>query len=107
MTLTLDTLDHATQSEFTALLEGTYEHSPWIAAAAWQHRPFATLAALKHGLVAAVRENDTPVEYVIFPDEGHGFQKKANRITAAEAYLAFLDKYLKGKEVSEDAESLN
>ena len=54
-----------------------------------------------------MRENGTPVEYVIFPDEGHGFQKKANRITAAEAYLAFLDKYLKGKEVSEDAESLN
>lgn len=58
-------------------------------------------------LVAAVRENGTPVEYVIFPDEGHGFQKKANRITAAEAYLAFLDKYLKGKVVSEDAETPN
>jgi dipeptidyl aminopeptidase/acylaminoacyl peptidase len=49
-------------------------------------------------LVAAVRENGVPVEYVVFPDEGHGFRKKVNRITAAEAYLAFLDKYLKGKE---------
>jgi dipeptidyl aminopeptidase/acylaminoacyl peptidase len=52
-------------------------------------------------LVAAVRENDVPVEYVVFPDEGHGFRKKVNRITAAEAYLAFLDKYLKGKETAE------
>jgi prolyl oligopeptidase len=35
-----------------------------------------------------------PVEYVLFPDEGHGFVKKANRITAQNAYLAFLQKYL-------------
>ena len=58
-------------------------------------------------IVAAVRANGVPVEYVVFPDEGHGFQKKANRITAAEAYLSFLDKYLKGKVVPEDADSLN
>ena len=42
-----------------------------------------------------------PVEYVVFPDEGHGFRKNVNRITAAEAYLAFLYKYLKGKETAE------
>ncbi|MBA4340027.1 S9 family peptidase [Hyphomonas sp.] len=61
-------------------------------------------------IVAAVRANGVPVEYVVFPDEGHGFQKKANRITAAEAYLGFLDKYLKGKAASPApaaAESLN
>jgi len=51
-------------------------------------------------IVAAVRANGVAVEYVVFPDEGHGFQKKANRITAAEAYLGFLDKYLKGKAAS-------
>jgi dipeptidyl aminopeptidase/acylaminoacyl peptidase len=56
-------------------------------------------------LVAAVRENGVPVEYVVFPDEGHGFLKKANRITAAEAYLAFLNKYLKGKETGGAAAS--
>ena len=38
-----------------------------------------------------------PVEYIVFPDEGHGFLKKENRITAAEAYLKFLDRYLAGK----------
>ena len=48
-------------------------------------------------LVEAVRANGVPVEYVVFPDEGHGFQKKENRIAASEAYLAFLDKYLKGE----------
>ncbi len=47
-------------------------------------------------LVAAIRENGVPVEYVLFPDEGHGFLRKENRITASESYLSFLDKYLKG-----------
>jgi dipeptidyl aminopeptidase/acylaminoacyl peptidase len=46
-------------------------------------------------LVAAVRRNNVPVEYVLFPDEGHGFQRKANRITASEAYLRFLDQHLR------------
>ncbi len=46
-------------------------------------------------LVAAVQANEVPVDYVIFPDEGHGFRKRENRITASEAYVKFLDKYLK------------
>lgn len=47
-------------------------------------------------LVAAVRANNVPVEYIVFPDEGHGFLRKENRIRAQEAYLAFLDEYLRG-----------
>lgn len=46
-------------------------------------------------LVAAVRRNGVPVDYVVFPDEGHGFQGRANRITAQEAYLAFLDRHVR------------
>lgn len=46
-------------------------------------------------LVAAVKANNVPVEYVVFPDEGHGFRARKNRITASEAYLKFLDTYLK------------
>lgn len=48
-------------------------------------------------LVEAVRQNGVPVEYVIFPDEGHGFLKRDNRITASNAYVDFLDQYLKGQ----------
>ncbi|MFO1295420.1 MAG: 2-oxo-4-hydroxy-4-carboxy-5-ureidoimidazoline decarboxylase [Rubrivivax sp.] len=55
-TLTLAQLNAATSAEFAALLEGTYEHSPWVAEAAAAGRPFATLAALKLALVQAVRE---------------------------------------------------
>jgi len=46
-------------------------------------------------LVAAIRASDVPVEYVLFPNEGHGFQRRDNRITAQEAYLKFLDQYVR------------
>ena len=47
-------------------------------------------------IVAAVKENGVPVEYVIFDDEGHGFVKKENQIKGYGQILEFLDKYLKG-----------
>ena len=47
-------------------------------------------------LVAAVQANEVPVEYLVFPDEGHGFRKRDNRISASDAYVKFLDIYLKG-----------
>ena len=47
-------------------------------------------------IVAAVRKNNVPVEYVVFPDEGHGFRKKENEIDGYGKILQFLDKYLKG-----------
>jgi len=46
-------------------------------------------------LVAAVKANGVPVEYIVFPDEGHGFQRRENRITASEAYAKFLDAHLR------------
>lgn len=47
-------------------------------------------------IVAAAKKNGVPVEYIVFPDEGHGFVKKANQIRGYTAVIAFLDKYLKG-----------
>lgn len=46
-------------------------------------------------IVAAVRANEVPVEYLLFPDEGHGFTKRDNRIKASDAFVAFLDTHLK------------
>ena len=47
-------------------------------------------------IVAEVKKNGVPVEYIVFPDEGHGFTKKKNQIEGYGAILKFLDKYLKG-----------
>jgi dipeptidyl aminopeptidase/acylaminoacyl peptidase len=47
-------------------------------------------------IVAAAKKNGVPVEYIVFPDEGHGFTKKKNQIEGYGAILKFLDKYLKG-----------
>ncbi|HLE55454.1 MAG TPA: prolyl oligopeptidase family serine peptidase, partial [Rhodothermia bacterium] len=47
-------------------------------------------------IVAAARKNGIPVEYVLFPDEGHGFVKKENQIRGYTAVIQFLDRYLKG-----------
>ena len=57
MPLTLQQINAASVAEFTALLDGTYEHSPWIAERAAASRPFASLAALKRALVEVVRES--------------------------------------------------
>lgn len=49
--LTLAQLNAATPSEAVALLDGLYEHSPWIAEKALARRPFVSLAQLKCALV--------------------------------------------------------
>ncbi|KLN52332.1 2-oxo-4-hydroxy-4-carboxy-5-ureidoimidazoline decarboxylase [Variovorax paradoxus] len=54
MSQTLDQLNAATPGDALALLDGTYEHSPWIAQRALAARPFRSLAHLKHALVKAV-----------------------------------------------------
>ena len=45
-------------------------------------------------IVAAVKKNGVPVEYLVFDDEGHGFSKKANQAKANAAIKAFLDQHL-------------
>jgi dipeptidyl aminopeptidase/acylaminoacyl peptidase len=48
-------------------------------------------------IVAAMRKNNEPVEYVIFPDEGHGFARPENNRRFNAAVEAFLGKYLGGR----------
>jgi dipeptidyl aminopeptidase/acylaminoacyl peptidase len=55
------------------------------------------LKAESEEIVAAVKKNGVAVEYVVFPDEGHGFTKKQNQIEGYSAVLKFLDQRLKGK----------
>ena len=40
-------------------------------------------------IVAGAKKNGTPLEYVLFPDEGHGFIMNEHQIKAAETQLKF------------------
>lgn len=57
-------------------------------------------------IVAGVRKNGVPVEYVLFEDEGHGFLKKENQIEGYSQILEFLNVHLKkdpGVPIRDDA----
>jgi dipeptidyl aminopeptidase/acylaminoacyl peptidase len=48
-------------------------------------------------IVDAMRKNGRMVEYIVFPDEGHGFARPENRLRFYAAAEAFLAKYLGGR----------
>jgi len=59
-------------------------------------------------IVAAVRDNGKPVEYLVAPDEGHGFARPINNLAMVTAIEQFFPKYLGGrsqKEVPADVEA--
>jgi dipeptidyl aminopeptidase/acylaminoacyl peptidase len=59
-------------------------------------------------IVAAVRDNGKPVEYLVAPDEGHGFARPINNLAMITAIEEFFPKYLGGryqKDVSADVEA--
>jgi dipeptidyl aminopeptidase/acylaminoacyl peptidase len=59
-------------------------------------------------IVAAVRDNGKPVEYLVAPDEGHGFARPINNLAMVTAIEEFLPKYLGGryqKDVPPDVEA--
>jgi dipeptidyl aminopeptidase/acylaminoacyl peptidase len=59
-------------------------------------------------IVAAVRDNGKPVEYLVAPDEGHGFARPINNLAMVTAMEEFLPKYLGGrdqKDVPADVEA--
>ncbi|MDP2368594.1 2-oxo-4-hydroxy-4-carboxy-5-ureidoimidazoline decarboxylase [Rhodoferax sp.] len=54
MAITLEQLNSAPADQAAHMLDGLYEHSPWIAQAALGQRPFASLAQLKHAMARVV-----------------------------------------------------
>ena len=48
-------------------------------------------------IVAAVRDNGKPVEYLVAPDEGHGFARPINNLAMVTAMEQFFSKYLNGR----------
>jgi dipeptidyl aminopeptidase/acylaminoacyl peptidase len=86
--------DRKMLEEVSPLLHGDLIHTPlMVLQGANDPR---VLKAESDEIVAAVSKNGVPVEYIVFPDEGHGFTKKKNQIEGYSAVLKFLDERLKG-----------
>jgi dipeptidyl aminopeptidase/acylaminoacyl peptidase len=49
-------------------------------------------------IVAAVRDNGKPVEYLVAPDEGHGFARPINNLAMVTAMEGFFAQYLGGRD---------
>jgi dipeptidyl aminopeptidase/acylaminoacyl peptidase len=48
-------------------------------------------------IVETVRRNEGIVDYVVFPNEGHGFQQLGHRREMNERIVAFLEQHLLGR----------
>ncbi len=46
-------------------------------------------------IVADLKGRDIPVEYILFPDEGHGWRKAPNKVRSTTAIVAFFETRLK------------
>jgi dienelactone hydrolase len=55
-------------------------------------------------IVVAARENDLDVEYLVAPEEGHGFAKENNRLAVAARLEAFFGEHLGGRSQTDVAE---
>ncbi|WP_298430606.1 2-oxo-4-hydroxy-4-carboxy-5-ureidoimidazoline decarboxylase [Ottowia sp.] len=65
MPYTLDQLNTASQAEAEKMLDGLYEHTPWIAAEALKHRPFKSLAQLKHVMAEVLARADQDAQLAL------------------------------------------
>jgi len=52
-------------------------------------------------MVAALKQRNVPVWYLMAKDEGHGFRKKGNVDFQFYATILFLQRYLLGREISD------
>ncbi|GKT13873.1 2-oxo-4-hydroxy-4-carboxy-5-ureidoimidazoline decarboxylase [Acidovorax sp. SUPP2522] len=87
MPLTLEQLNAAAPEEAARLLDGLYEHSPWIATQALAARPFRSLAQFKHAMVRVLAQapREAQLALVRAHPELAGKAMVANALTAASA----------------------
>ena len=71
--MTLTELNGAGRDRFVAAIGWIFEHSPWVAERAWEHRPFASLDALHARMAAIVADAGEPSQLALLrahPDLG-------------------------------------
>ncbi|MBV8249735.1 MAG: 2-oxo-4-hydroxy-4-carboxy-5-ureidoimidazoline decarboxylase [Comamonas sp.] len=84
MALTLEQLNAADAATATDLLDGLYEHSPWIAAKALEQRPFKSMAHIKHAMAQVLAEasEQAKLDLIRAHPELAGKQMETNTLTA-------------------------
>ncbi|MEG0448018.1 MAG: 2-oxo-4-hydroxy-4-carboxy-5-ureidoimidazoline decarboxylase, partial [Comamonas sp.] len=84
MALTLEQLNAADAATATELLDGLYEHSPWIAAKALEQRPFKSMAHIKHAMAQVLAEasEQSKLDLIRAHPELAGKQMETNTLTA-------------------------
>jgi N-carbamoyl-L-amino-acid hydrolase len=82
--VTLEQLNAADRAQACAMLDGLYEHSPWIAEQALASRPFRSLAHLKHTMVQvlAAAGREAQVRLICAHPELAGKAMQSNTLTA-------------------------
>jgi 2-oxo-4-hydroxy-4-carboxy-5-ureidoimidazoline decarboxylase len=81
--ISLAALNALDVDRFTALLGGVFEHSPWIARAAYAGRPFASLVTLHATMVAVVDAADLEQQLALL--RAHPELARRGLLTAASA----------------------
>lgn len=97
--------DPATQGEMLAGLSPIHKLDRIRAALMVQHGANDTNVPVVEAeqIVEALRQREVPVEYILFPDEGHGFRKTRNRIRSMVEMVQFFRKHLAADETSGSA----
>jgi OHCU decarboxylase len=84
---TLEQLNKLPREEFLGIIGPVFEHSAWIADAAWAHRPFTTVDHLHHALCDVVWNADEAKQVALIrahPDLG-GRLAREGKLTAESA----------------------
>jgi 2-oxo-4-hydroxy-4-carboxy-5-ureidoimidazoline decarboxylase len=87
MPTTLEDLNTSGRESFVATLGRLFEHSPWVAAATWPKRPFATAETLHAALCATMRTapSEQQLELIRAHPDLAGRLARANRLTTESA----------------------
>ncbi len=82
--LDIDTINAMDRETFVARLGPVFENSPWVAARAWEKRPFADGAALHAAMVAEILSSDMPaqVDFLRAHPDLAGKEARQGRMTA-------------------------
>ncbi len=80
-TVDLGTVNTLGVDGFTALLGGIFEHSSWVARAAWTAQPFASVTALHATMVSVVMNSGVERQLALL--QAHPELAQAGPLTAA------------------------